>query len=265
LNFSSEEGGVRVYAGGQLQTGSQVPGSTQPNLSLEGKNITEVRAGTQVTIEAPAVNIQNANAVGIQALTAVSISAGDSIQQSSKTYSRVTTGKSTEVFGGPTDGLITNGPAREVTIVANPATGFIGGTSDKYQNVYGDRDETFLLGNHTTQCLVGNLTYQTLVGTVTTRSGVNQTQLSLAGNTTTLAIGNQTVTAVAGSITESSLLSTVHRTTGGMIVSGTASLALGGPGKVGPIVSGADLDPLTGLPLIALGMGSPGHFIITPV
>ena len=34
-------------------------------------------------------------------------------------------------------------------------------------------------------------------------------------------------------------------------------------GKVGPIVSGSDLDPLTGLPLLVLGLGSPTH-LLTP-
>ena len=32
-------------------------------------------------------------------------------------------------------------------------------------------------------------------------------------------------------------------------------------GKVGGIVSSADLDPLTGLPLITFGMGSPTHLL----
>lgn len=265
LDFSSESGGIKVYGGGILTEGTQVPGAENVGLLLDSATTTKIRGTEAAVIEAPSVTVRNANTVNFQALTAISIQAGDSVQQSSKTYDRTTTGKSTEVFGGPIDGLITNGPVREVTIVANPATGFVAGVNDKYQNVYGDREETFLLGNHTTQCLIGNLTYSTGVGVVTHRAGSNQTQLSTGGSVATISVGNHVTTVAAGAIAEQSTVSSVYKTTGSMTVSGTASLLLGGPGKVGPIVSGADLDPLTGLPLISLGMGSPGHILITPV
>ena len=265
LDVASNSGGVRIFGGGILTEGTQVPGSENVNLLLEGESFVKMRAAETVAIEAPAITLRNANAISVQALTALVLQAGDSVQQSSKTYDRTTTGKSTEVFGGPIDGLITNGPVRDIKIIANPATGFIAGVNDQYQNIYGDREETFLLGSHTTQCVVGNLTYSTLVGVVTQRAGVNQTELSLAGQINTIAVGNITTTVAAGTIVEQSTVSSIYKTTGAMTVSGTASLLLGGPGKVGPIVCGSDLDPLTGLPLIGLGMGSPGHILITPV
>lgn len=261
LDFASE-GGIRIKATGPIQEGSQQ--GQQPDLLLEGKDRTAVRASSAVEIEAPRVSARNANLIELQALTTVQVQAGEAVTQSSKTYSRTTTGKSTEVFGGPIDGLIINGPVREISVIANPATGFVGGTNDKYQNIYGDREETFLLGNHTTQCVVGNLTYSTAAGTVTARSLTNQTQWSPAGITSTATTGNISETAVAGAITNQSTISSLYKTTGAMTVSGAAVLLLGGPGKIGPIVCGSDLDPLTGLPLISLGMGSPGHILTTP-
>jgi len=261
LNLTSE-GGVLIKSNGPIMEGSQQ--SPQPDLRIQAQDQAEISASQQVVIQAPKVSVRNANQIELQSLTTIQLQAGEGIAQSSKTYTRTTTGKSTEVFGGPVDGLITNGPVREVNIIANPATGFVGGVNDKYQNIYGDRDELFLLGNHTTQCVVGNLTYATAAGVVTARSLANQTQWSPAGITTTATSGSVSTTALAGAIAHQSTIASTYKTTGAMSVSGAAVLLLGGPGKVGPIVCGSDLDPLTGLPLIALGMGSPGHILTTP-
>ena len=59
--------------------------------------------------------------------------------------------------------------------------------------------------------------------------------------------------------TASALMASV----GPSVVRGAAVILSATGGKVGPIVSGSDLDPLTGLPLLVLGLGSPTH-LLTP-
>jgi hypothetical protein len=67
--------------------------------------------------------------------------------------------------------------------------------------------------------------------------------------------------ALAGAVNISGQVALTAKSTGQTIVSGGAGVLLGGPGKSGAIVCGTDLDPLTGAPLSAYGMGSPGHLL----
>lgn len=268
VNVTSDGGAVRVFGGGRAQEGSQAvrtdPNADEgllPSLLLEGRETVRVQAGQNAVISAPRVRVENASEVGVNALTAVNVQSGDGVNITSKTYNRTTNGKSTETFSGPKDALITNGPVRKIDIIANPATGFVAGTNDQYLNIYGDREETFLFGNHTTQCVVGNLTYRTGIGLATLQSGASQVSVGPSGVNALAAVGNVTVNAPAGTLFASATAGATVRSSGPAVLSGSVGVTLGGPGKVGPIVSGSDLDPLTGLPLIALGMGSPGHLL----
>lgn len=272
VNVQSEAGAVRVYGGGRSLEGSQAARSNpntdegrSPSLLLEGRETVRMQAGQNVLVSAPRVLVENASEVGINALNAVNVQSGDGINLTSKTYNRTTNGKSIETFSGPKDGLPTSGAVRKVDVIANPATGFVGGVNDEYRNVYGDREETFLFGNHTTTCVVGNLAYETNLGEWKCRALTNQISVSAAGISGQAVTGNVSLNASAGAFLAQSSAGATVRTTGPAVVSGSAGVTLGGPGKIGPIVSGADLDPLTGLPLVSLGMGSPGHLLGVPV
>jgi hypothetical protein len=268
VNVNSEQGAVRVYGGGRSLEGSQSvradPNADEgrsPSLLLEGRETVRVQAGQNIDISAPTVRIENASEVSVNALTSVAVVSGDALNVTSKTFNKVTNGKSIETFSGPKDGVPTNGSVRKIDIIANPATGFLGGVSDEYRNVYGDRKEEFLFGNHKTTCLIGNLTYKTNLGTWKAKAGLNEITVGASGMSAQMMTGNVSLNAVAGQFISQSAVGATVRTTGPAVLSGSTSVTLGGPGKIGPIVSGSDLDPLTGIPLIALGMGSPGHLI----
>lgn len=271
FSFRSETGPVTIYGGGRDQSGgvaARALGQENllPNVLIEGKRVVKIQAGKLVGISASDIEIDNASSVNVEALQLISLQAGDRLQSSTKDRQETTSGKSTQIFSGPRNGLPTAGSVRKIDIIANPATGFVGGTNDEYFNLYGDRQETFAFGDHTTTCLVGNLTYETNVGEWKCRAGANQITVGIAsGTNVSTTIGNTSLNTVAGAFTSQSSVSATVKTLGPAVLSGAASVYLGGPGKIGPIVSGADLDPLTGLPLISLGMGSPGHLIGTPI
>lgn len=272
FDLRSENGAVKIYGGGRANEGSQqVRGNPNgneasiPNVLIEGSQNVTVRAGSSVSISAPNLNLENVSNLNFKSLTSLSQESGESISSSTKVRNEVTTGKSSQVFSGPKDALPTNGSVRSTTFAANPATGFVGGTVDEYFALYGNRAETFAFGNTTTRMLVGNLNFETLAGQWRATAIPNSMTLNPAGLTAAIATGNIALNATAGAALIATTVNATMKTAGPAVVSGAASVTLGGPGKVGPIVSGADLDPLTGIPLIALGLGSPGHLIGPPI
>jgi hypothetical protein len=267
LNLSSDKGAVRVYGGGKTtqgvataQTSPASGESNLPSLLLEGKDNVLVKSGRQVAVNTTDMLVRATN-ITQQSLSGIRLEAGDRIGLTSKTYDQVTNGKATYAYQGPKDNLPTNGAFRSTTF-----TGIGIGAVDELLVVQGDRSETFLLGNHSTTVMVGNLTYETNAGTWKARAGTNTLSVDVAsGLSGQVLVGNIAFDAIAGTTMISGQVSFTAKTTGVAILSGTAGVTLGGPGKVGPIVCGADLDPLTGAPLATYGMGSPGHLLGTPI
>ena len=142
-----------------------------------------------------------------------------------------------------------------------PATGFVGGTADSYSLLYGDRTETITAGNHQTTVAVGNATYAVGAGTWTGSSGSNSFVASASGIAVTAVTGSATFAAVAGATTIQGSTGVAVTSAGPVNIRGTV-VTLTAPGtKVGGIVSGADLDPIAGIPLALLGLGSPTHLL----
>lgn len=263
VEIASDKGSVLIRGDGVEQLGTTVAptgnGATPPPAVLitSQKNV-EIRAGGTLTLSGSTLNLQDVSSLLLSTQAALALQSGDSINQTSKTRNITSMGKSTETYSGPKDNLPTNGAVRSIAVNTAPATGFGGGTADEYSLVYGDRNETITAGNHTTTVTVGNLTYQTRAGTWTARSAQNELILSAAGLTGTVAAGAVTVSATAGAMSLSAAMSASLISTGGTaLVRGGAAVILSATGgKTGGIVSGADLDPISGLPLQALGMGS---------
>lgn len=264
LNLSSDKGAVRVYGGGKTTQGvvtaqtSPTGGgeSNLPSLVLEGKDNVLLKAGRQVSVNATNVSLKTTGIVQ-QALSGISLEAGDRIGLSSKTYDQITNGKATYNFHGHKDNLPTNGSFRSTTF-----TGIGIGPVDEYLVVQGDRSEEFYLGNHSTTVRVGNLTYETNAGTWKAVAGLNELSVDVAtGLSGQVVVGNISLDALAGATTISGQVAFTAKSAGLAVLSGQAGVTLGGPGKSGPIVCGADLDPLTGAPLATYGMGSPGHLL----
>lgn len=262
IEIASDTGSVLIRGDGVDQVGTTVAptsdGATPPPAVLitSQKNV-QVQAGGTLTLSAQRLNLQDVNTLLLSTQAALALQSGDSINQTSKTRNVTSMGKSVETFSGPKDNLPTNGSVRSVAVNTTPATGFLGGTADEYSLVYGDRDETLTAGNHTTTVVVGNLTYQTRAGTWQAISGTNQLVLSSAGLLGNVQAGAVVVSASAGTATITAAQAVSVISTGGTaLVRGTTVILSASGGKTGGIVSGADLDPVSGLPLQSLGMGS---------
>lgn len=230
-------------------------------LVLQSDTDVSIKAGRSVIFSANALSFQDSSSISLVANTALTFQAGDAINQVSKTRSVTSLGKTVETYSGPKDGSPANGPAREVTIATTPATGFPGGVADSYQLVYGDREEELVAGSHTTSILVGDATYQVGVGTWKAASGLNTLEASPSGITVTATTGAAVFQATAGQTTISGTMAVQVSSIGPVLIQGAAVTLAAPGGGVGGILSGSDLDPLSGLPLAVLGLGSATHLL----
>jgi hypothetical protein len=269
VEVSSDAGAVRIFAGGNetssgpIQRMAPTGGGegSSPGLTLEAKQNILIKAGKSVTISAVELNIRDNGRLKLNANDAVDISSTGKVGTTAKVVAVTSTGKTTNTFSGPTDSLPTNGALRETTFAGTPLTGFVGGVADQYTMVYGDRLETIALGNDTTLIGTGNITKATTTGSFTASGTGNSVVLGPGGAAVIAATGAASLTAVAGTAFITGVSSVSIASIGPTSIRGASVTLSATGGKVGPIVSGADLDPLTGLPLITFGMGSPTHLL----
>lgn len=274
IDLYSEAGAVKIFGGGKSAEGRlgrqnpEVGGGSadQPSVHIEGKGDVVIKSGRKLRLSASSFDFGNNASTNIAATSVVSIQSGDKVRITSKTMDTTCFGKATETFAGPKDFLPTNLPIRTEQFIANPATGHVGGLTDQYNMLLGDRVETILAGNHVTTVAVGTATYQVVGGVWSAGAGLNRIAIdSATGINAVTPVGNITMTSATGAIALTSALSARIFSSGVTTVTGVAGVALGGPGKIGFIVSSSDLDPLTGLPLATFLMGSPGHSLVAPV
>jgi len=261
LNLSSK-GAVRIYADGDTTEGKQTKdlrsnsASTQPSLEIGGKNNVLVSSGKRVDLRSEVIEHQ-AQTHRLQAMSGISLNAVKNIEVNSSVYSQSVGGKADYSYFGPKDLLPTSGPHRNTVI-----SGVGVGTVDNYLVLMGDRTENIVVGDHSTSILIGNLTYETLAGTWEARAGVNSLSVDVAtGLSGSVKVGTVKMEALAGTTEISGQVSITLRSSGPATLAGLAGVNLQAPGKKGGIVSGSDLDPLTGAPLSTYGMGSPGHLL----
>jgi len=217
-----------------------------------------VKAGRFVNISgANGVQIVNTDTVQIVPKKLLEIFS-DQTTFSGNTYKKTVQGREENIHGGPKNFSPRNAPLRETKFIGTPLTGHFGGDTDTYSMLLGNRDETIRFGSHTTTVNVGNITWSAGVGTVKMEAGVlalsSSVTVSAATINATSRFGNISMQAlrVNGSATISASLSSRITTT----VAGAFVQLNTNSGKVGGIVSGADRDPLTNLPLSTFRMGS---------
>lgn len=269
VEVSSETGAVRIYAGGNETTSGPIQRlaptgggeGSSPGLTMEARQNVLIKAGKSVSISAPELNIRDNGRLKLAANDAVDISSSGKVSTTAKEVSVTSTGQTQLAFSGPTDSLPTNGPLRTTTFAGTPVTGFIGGPADRYTLVYGDRLESFFLGNDTKLVGTGNITQTTAAGFFTAAATGNTAVLGPGGAAVTATVGAATLTAAAGAAAITGSASAIVASVGPTVVRGAAVTLSATGGKVGPIVSASDLDPLTGIPLLLLGLGSPTHLL----
>ena len=132
--------------------------------------------------------------------------------------------------------------------------------------VFGDRNETFLFGNHTTNVIIGNLTYQTGVGAYRAQAGANFLNLDTAsGMTAVVGVGTMSMTSTTTASITAVGAASMTASAGTARVSGLSTL-LGGAAspatKFGRIIAESDIDPTSGLPFTFYNMGSAAHLLV---
>ena len=268
LNLNFPKGTVKLYAGGAVEgpaassanASNQSGGATNlPSMQIGGVNV-QISGDQQATLQAASTaSVNSQSTVQIQGGQTVSITGGQKASLTGEQVELTATGKMVVTLAGPKNLLPSNGPVRETVIQA--ATG---GTVDKYSvPVTGDRVEEFTAGSHTTSIKVGNMTYQTLQGNFTAKAGGSSFEVSSSlGITGFAATGNMTMTANVGAAsiigqTAANLTAQVGPAT----VKGTTVVLSATGGKIGGIMSGADIEPFTGKPFVLLGCGSPTQLL----
>ena len=269
--IDSKTGGIKISGGGPISTGmiAAVKNPQDGDMqTLPHVKIEAMRESGNVHVEASKnILIASTNSIQLDRANDVTITPKnlakmltEKVAIQATTYDKTIMGQNIELYSGPKSMNPANLPLRSVKFAGNPTTGFVSGTADEYEVVYGDRVETFRLGDHTTSILIGNMTYKTGVGTVKHQAGLNTVELStVAGYSASVKAGTMSMSSVT-TATLSGKAAVSVKSNGPASLSG-ATATLGGNGKVGGIVCQSDIDPLSGLPLGALGLGSPGHFL----
>lgn len=235
-----------------------------PSVLVESPNgSVHVKSGRETKISgANAVQVADTNQFLVVAKQTVNTFSDKWLLQCN-TVDKTVQGRESNLYSGPKNFLPTNAPLRETKFAATPLTGHAGGTTDEYTMVFGDREENFRVGDHSTTILIGDMTYQTRVGTVTHRAGLNSIEI---GTTSGISMTSITTTSMTSTLatTVNALASLTLKSAGQAKLSGTIT-TLGGSGNVGRILSSADRDPLTNLPYSFFGLGSFGHRLGVPL
>jgi hypothetical protein len=169
VEIKSDKGAVSIYGGGPNSEGA-ADGSQNPNspsnskmaLKLESANGAQLQAAEQVKVAAPEINLTENKTTNVSASSAFNVNAGDTISLSSKTLGMTINGAAEYVFGGPLDGLATNGATRNTSFTGTPLTGALGGSVDDYKVTFGGRSELFRVGRDVQVINVGMVDLRTM-------------------------------------------------------------------------------------------------------
>lgn len=246
-------GGRSAPSGASLNGGSGISANQDPSVLINGDENVTIQAAQTVVVNAPEIDITNAGTINVGAQSVLTLRSGGRISEVCQTRDVIVSGAETTNYGGPSGGNPANGPSRTVVFSATPATGSVGGVTDLYRMVFGDRSEEWVLaGSTTTSLIAGNITYQTQVGFWAAYAGTNQATMdSVSGWSSTVAVGNYSTTIAAGSASITAQTGTIISSVAGpTTIQASTNVRLVSP--VGPatgwIMCGSDADPLTGLP-----------------
>jgi hypothetical protein len=169
VEIKSDRGAVSIYGGGPNSEGAadgssndNSPSNAKMALKMESANGAQLQAAEQVKITAPEINLTENKTTNVSASSAFNVNAGDAISMSSKTLGMTINGAAEYVFGGPLNGLATNGATRSVSFTGTPATGALGGSVDDYKVTFGGRSETFRVGRDVQVINAGMLDIRTM-------------------------------------------------------------------------------------------------------
>jgi len=277
VEIKSESGAIEIYGGGPNSEGG-ADGSPNPNspsnsktaLSLRSANGAILGAAEQVKIAAPEINLTENKVTNISASSAFNVNAGDTISMSSKASNTTINGKAEYTYGGPLDGLATNGATRSTSFTGNPATGALGASVDNYEVVFGGRHELFRLGRHETVMNVGSFNVSTMApdlpdvgpgagfsiatGLPLLDNRISATPLTLTAIANT---GAALLTATKGAVTVTGIAGTYVNSLASVGIA-APFVRVTAPGPFGGVLTDGCIDSLTGRPFLLSGtIGAP--------
>lgn len=264
LELSSYGGAVYIYAGAAQSS------TAGDGLIMQSAKGAVLSAVDTVRLSGQTVTVSDADTVDVTANTLISLSTGDTLQVSAKSWGLNVSGNATETFGGPKNALPTNGPLRTTKFVGTPLTGAIGGVVDDYSIRFGNRDETIFVGGHYSSVLVGSYSVDVLNAVPLNIPGSeiklnygppivgNQLSLNPLGASMVASFGFARVQAKVGStsITAGGAVSIAGVRTS--IASPFVQVTVGALLRSGGVLTDGCLDPLTGRPFfLSGGIGIP--------
>jgi hypothetical protein len=256
VRLTSSQGPVVIYGGGPDREGPQ----DAPSVDIQARTNLQLRAARAATLQAHTIEM-DARQTLVQGQDNLTLRSARALSCEAEEVRIISTGKRTEVFSGPKNLLPTNGAVHE-RLYAPILPGVV---AEEVTYAQGDREELFLLGNHTTSSLIGNLTYETELGSFEARALQNRLTIDPSGLTGTATTGNVSLQAVSGA---ASLRATVgvlvEASAGGVALRSSTGIYLGAPitgPDLGPILTAGSLEPFTGLPFGTWGLGARNHLV----
>jgi len=246
VNIRSEAGAVTIYGGGKLEGGTPDL-NNQPDVLVEGSGVVQIKAKDKIKISAHTFDLSDTQSVSFNTGGAYDISANSSYTVSAEN------GKETYTNGHTTNissNLPTNGASRQITIANLPTNP----KAETYLSVFGDREETLLSGQHSTNVVVGRQVYQTDLGQTQIGAGLSSASFDSA---TGISVNSPQTISVNVGVNASYLSGGATTITSTALTSVNASgVRLVTPVLGGGVVSSTDIDPLSGKPLSTYNMGS---------
>ena len=250
FNMVSEKKPLKIYAGGSDRTDDNTEAEFSSSLELGGKESVVINSQQGILMDAPKVSINNASVVKVNASENIELNAGESIFIKSKKRVEAINGKHEVVYTGPADFLPINAPIRKTQFLANPTTGHVGGPTDVYEMLFGDKIETLGIGNILTTVATGNIALTVGVGAIALTATPNNISVTNAAIAVTAGAGVLSLSSVAAISMASPVVSI--KALGALTLSGSV-ITLASPGiAAGPIICGSDIDHITGLPYLVV-------------
>jgi hypothetical protein len=154
--LQSLNGAVEILGGGSSGNGEGLDSIRM--LSATGVSVSGT---TRVKVTAPRISLVDANVIESKANSSLSFTSGSRTSISTNVMDVSVTGQQNNLFGGPKNGLATNGPSRQTTFAANPVTGAIGGTVDNILVAFGGIHELIAIGRKDTSIGLGSFNVTT--------------------------------------------------------------------------------------------------------
>lgn len=270
FQLTSEDGGVRIYGGGPLQSeegliesslGTGRGASDVPSLELEAKTNMRLKAERQILAKAGEF-IVNANKTRLMGHESMELQARRTAVTTDTLYQSVSA-KAVETYMGPQYAMPSNFPLHERVYAPT-----IPGVAERVRYGLGaSREEIFEAGSHSTHVRIGDMSYKLDAGKWKAEAVTASLEMGVNGIDGRARTGNVSLRAEAGAVSMSGLTAAeLVAQAGTATVRGLTGVNLSSPGAstdIGPVLAAGTREPFTNLPFATWGLGNP-KILLTP-